>query len=75
MDYKIRPISVGEVGLLQNFLKGHGDDFAIMWDISLSLLLARTMTVALLAYEKGKTAGITQTFAPHVGELKAACRS
>ena len=26
----------------------------------------------LLAYEKGKTAGITQTFAPHTGELKAA---
>ena len=30
---------------------------------------------SLLAYEKGKTAGITQTFAPHVGELKAACGS
>ena len=29
----------------------------------------------LLAYEKGKTAGITQTFAPHPGELKAACGS
>ena len=29
----------------------------------------------LLAYEKGKTAGITQTFAPHAGELKAACGS
>ena len=29
----------------------------------------------LLAYEKGKTAGITQTFAPHTGELKAACGS
>ena len=30
---------------------------------------------SLLAYEKGKTAGITQTFAPHTGELKAACGS
>ena len=30
---------------------------------------------SLLAYEKGKTSGITQTFAPHVGELKAACGS
>ena len=30
---------------------------------------------SLLAYEKGKTAGITQTFAPHAGELKAACGS
>ena len=29
----------------------------------------------LLAYQKGKTAGITQTFAPHAGELKAACGS
>ena len=29
----------------------------------------------LLAYQKGKTAGITQTFAPHTGELKAACGS
>ena len=29
----------------------------------------------LLAYEKGKTSGITQTFAPHTGELKAACGS
>ncbi|ANU48462.1 hypothetical protein ADH76_10300 [Enterocloster clostridioformis] len=29
----------------------------------------------LLAYEKGKTAGIIQTFAPHAGELKAACGS
>ena len=29
----------------------------------------------LLAYEKGKTVGITQTFAPHAGELKAACGS
>ncbi len=29
----------------------------------------------LLTYEKGKTAGITQTFAPHTGELKAACGS
>ena len=29
----------------------------------------------LLSYEKGKTAGITQTFAPHAGELKAACGS
>ena len=29
----------------------------------------------LLAYEKGKTAGITQTFAPHAGELRAACGS
>ena len=29
----------------------------------------------LLAYEKGKTAGITQTFAPHTRELKAACGS
>ena len=29
----------------------------------------------LLAYEKGKTAGITQTFAPHTGELKTACGS
>lgn len=29
----------------------------------------------LLAYEKGKTSGITQTFAPHAGELKAACGS
>ena len=41
----------------------------------LSLLLAGAMTAALLAYEKGKTAGITQTFAPHAGELKAACGS
>lgn len=30
---------------------------------------------SLLAYEEGKTAGITQTFAPHTGELKAACGS
>ena len=30
---------------------------------------------SLLAYEKGKTSGITQTFAPHTGELKAACGS
>ncbi len=29
----------------------------------------------LLAYEKGKTAAITQTFTPHIGELKAACGS
>lgn len=29
----------------------------------------------LLAYEKGKTSGIAQTFAPHAGELKAACGS
>lgn len=29
----------------------------------------------LLAYEKGKTAGITQTFSPHGRELKAACGS
>ena len=29
----------------------------------------------LLAYKKGKTAGVTQTFAPHAGELKAACGS
>ena len=29
----------------------------------------------LLAYQKGKTAGVTQTFAPHAGELKAACGS
>ena len=29
----------------------------------------------LLAYQKGKTAGITQTFAPHAGERKAACGS
>ncbi len=29
----------------------------------------------LLAYQKGKTSGITQTFAPHTGELKAACGS
>ena len=29
----------------------------------------------LLAYQKGKTAGITQSFAPHAGELKAACGS
>ena len=29
----------------------------------------------LLAYQKGKIAGITQTFAPHTGELKAACGS
>ena len=29
----------------------------------------------LLAYQKGKTAGITQTFTPHTGELKAACGS
>ena len=29
----------------------------------------------LLAYQKGKTAGVTQTFAPHTGELKAACGS
>ena len=29
----------------------------------------------LLAYEKGKTSGIAQTFAPHTGELKAACGS
>ena len=32
-------------------------------------------TRTLLAYQKGKTAGITQTFAPHAGELKAACGS
>lgn len=30
---------------------------------------------SLLAYEEGKTSGITQTFAPHIGELKAACGS
>lgn len=30
---------------------------------------------SLLAYEEGKTSGITQTFAPHTGELKAACGS
>ena len=29
----------------------------------------------LLAYQKGKVSGITQTFAPHAGELKAACGS
>lgn len=29
----------------------------------------------LLAYQKGKTSGITQTFAPHAGELNAACGS
>lgn len=29
----------------------------------------------LLAYEKGKTAGVTRTFAPHSGELQAACGS
>ena len=29
----------------------------------------------LLAYQKGKTSGVTQTFAPHAGELKAACGS
>lgn len=29
----------------------------------------------LLAYQKGKTSGITQTFAPHAKELKAACGS
>ena len=29
----------------------------------------------LLAYQKGKTAGITRTFAPHAGDLKAACGS
>lgn len=29
----------------------------------------------LLAYEQGKTSGVTQTFAPHTGELKAACGS
>ena len=29
----------------------------------------------LLAYEKGKTSGITQTFSPHTEELKAACGS
>ena len=30
---------------------------------------------SLLAYEKGKTSGITQTFSPHTEELKAACGS
>ena len=30
---------------------------------------------SLLAYQKGKVSGITQTFAPHTGELKAACGS
>ena len=30
---------------------------------------------SLLAYQQGKVSGITQTFAPHVGELKAACGS
>ena len=30
---------------------------------------------SLLAYQKGKVSGITQTFAPHAGELKAACGS
>ena len=30
---------------------------------------------SLLAYEEGKASGITQTFAPHTGELKAACNS
>ena len=29
----------------------------------------------LLAYNEGKTSGITQTFAPHTGELEAACGS
>jgi len=29
----------------------------------------------LLSYQKGKTSGITQTFASHTGELKAACGS
>lgn len=29
----------------------------------------------LLAYQKGKAAGVTRTFAPHDGELKAACGS
>ncbi len=29
----------------------------------------------LLDYEKGKAAGITQTFSPHDGQLKAACSS
>ena len=30
---------------------------------------------SLLAYEEGASSGITQTFAPHTGELKAACGS
>ena len=30
---------------------------------------------SLLAYQQGKASGITQTFAPHAGELKAACGS
>ena len=30
---------------------------------------------SLLAYQQGKASGITQTFAPHTGELKAACGS
>ena len=30
---------------------------------------------SLLAYEENTTSGITQTFAPHTGELKAACGS
>lgn len=30
---------------------------------------------SLLSYQKGKVSGITQTFAPHTGELKAACGS
>ena len=30
---------------------------------------------SLLAYQQGKISGITQTFAPHAGELKAACGS
>ena len=30
---------------------------------------------SLLAYQQGKVSGITQTFAPHAGELKAACGS
>jgi len=29
----------------------------------------------LLAYQKGKTAGVTRTFAQHSGELQAACGS
>ena len=28
-----------------------------------------------MAYEEGASSGITQTFAPHTGELKAACGS
>jgi len=39
------------------------------------VVLLNDYICTLLAYEKGATSGITETFAPHTGERKAACGS